>query len=49
MAESPKKSITTPTPYWPEITASGAPKLRSVMVPMLPPAASRISQPLVQP
>lgn len=36
MAESPKKSIATPTPYWPDTTASGTPKLRSVIAPMLP-------------
>ncbi len=49
IAERPKKSITTPIPDWPEITASGAPNERSVMVAMLPPEASSSSQPFYQP
>ena len=49
MAESPKKSITTPMPYWPDTTASGTPKLRSVIEPMLPPVCSSSAQPFSQP
>jgi ABC-type Fe3+ transport system substrate-binding protein len=45
----PALSITTPMPYCPETTASGTPKLRSVIEPMLPPLWSRSAQPFSQP
>ena len=49
IAERPKKSITTPIPYCPETTASGTPKRRSVIEPMLPPVCRSSVQPLSRP
>ena len=48
-AESPKKSITMPMPYWPLLTASGTPNERSETCARLPPISSSSAQPLSQP
>ncbi len=49
MADRPKKSITTPTPYCPVFTASGTPKDRSVMLPMFPPELRSSAHPFSHP
>ncbi len=49
LAARPKKSMTSPTPYWPLATPSGTPKLRSVIAAQLPPMASICAQPFCQP